>query len=391
MNLDHDLRTMLRQRAEGIKATPVVPDRTMRRVRVRKAVWAGGTLAVVVLVVLTGTLAVRSTLLSDSAPQPPADRGERGEQGEREVLPPPPGDLEGTLVSTGFHKGSAWWLGAWIDKSDFLCVEYLLEGGQGGSGCGPGPGRGELRGIVPSTSSGDLFTLATVFGAARSDIARVELIESDGTQSVETTPAPPDLGEDVRFFIFFASSPKRIVGYDIAGNSVARVDLERWLDSPNLDLEEVIGRGTFRGVDWALTATPSDEGVCYGFEHEGGGGSACGLEPDSEWFGEASQEVDPRKPSFAPVYGAMPTAVDEVRVVLDDGAEIPALILRPEGHRFAYYLAWLPDALTPGEVRFASGERVLGARELCASRFRARSDLSGHPQGFSCTGRVAGR
>src|SRR5919106_1778368 len=196
MNLDQDLRNVLRQRAEGIQAAPVVPDRTMRRVRVRRAVWAAGTLSLAVTVVIAGTLAVRSTFINDAAPLPPADQGER-------AVPSPPQDLQGTLVSAGFHKEEAWWLGAWIDKSDFLCVEFLLGDHRGGSGCGPGPGRGERRAIVPSVSSGDLLNPATVFGAVRSDIVRVELIERDGTQSAETMAAPPDLGEDVRFFIFF--------------------------------------------------------------------------------------------------------------------------------------------------------------------------------------------
>ena len=41
MNPDQDLRTMLRKRAEGVTATPVVPDSTIRRVRTRKTVMAG--------------------------------------------------------------------------------------------------------------------------------------------------------------------------------------------------------------------------------------------------------------------------------------------------------------------------------------------------------------
>jgi hypothetical protein len=89
-----------------------------------------------------------------------------------------------------------------------------------------------------------------------------------------------------------------------------------------------------------------------------------------------------------PVYGAIPTRVDEVRVVLDDDGDIPALILRPEGHRFAYYLAWLPDPYASGEVRFASGSQVLGARELCASDVRERSDRRPLKKGFTCATRV---
>jgi hypothetical protein len=383
MNLDQDLRTMLQQRAEGVQATPVVPGRTMRRVRVRKAVWAAGTLAVVVIAVIAGTLAVRSTIFTDTAPLRPANQGER-------AVPPPPEYFEGTLVSAGYHEGEPWWLGAWVDRREALCVSVLIGDGRGGSGCGPGPGPGpgEHRGISPSTFSGDLLNPAIVYGAVRSDIARVELNERGDTQSTETIAAPPDFGEDVRFFIFFASSPESIVGYDAVGDSVAEIELERDSFDPVPGAEEVVGQGTVRGVDWSLTATPMSTGLCYGFGLEGGGGSACVSEPGPEWFGEASQEVDPKKLSVAPVYGAIPAKVDEVRVVLDDDAEIPGLILRPEGHRFAYYLAWLPDAFASGEVRFASGDRVLGARKLCASDIRKRSDRLASKQGFSCTGRV---
>jgi hypothetical protein len=384
MNLDQELRTMLRQRAEGVQAAPVVPDRTVRRVRVRKAVWAAGTLAVVVTAVIAGTLAIRSTILTDAAPLPPANQGER-------AVPPPPEDFEGTLVSAGYHESEPWWLGTWIDGQDFLCVSVLVGDGRGGSGCGPGPGPGEQRGITPSTFSGELFTPSIVYGTVRSDIERLELIERGTTQSTETIAAPRDFGEDVRFFIFFASSPERIVGYDAAGDSVAEVDVERAPRGPIPGAEEVVGRGTVRGVEWSLTATPLSTGLCYGFgldgRGDGRGGSACVSEPGPEWFGEASQEVDPKKLSLGPVYGAIPATVDEVRVVLDDDGDIPAVILRPEGHRFAYYLAWLPDPYASGEVRFASGSQVLGARKLCASDVLERSDRRAK-NGFSCTGRV---
>ena len=140
----------------------------------------------------------------------------------------------------------------------------------------------------PGILSGNLPNPVIVYGAVRPVITRVELIESDNTQSTNTIAAPRELAQDVSFFIFFvASSPEN--------------------------------------------------------------------------------------------------------VVLDNDSEIPAVILRPEGHRFAYYFAWLPDAFASGDVRFASGARVLGTRELCGSRNRKRSDRSGDKQGFSCSGRVAGR
>jgi hypothetical protein len=90
MNLDQNLRTMLRERAEGVAATPVVPDGTVRRVRMRKALSAGGALAVVAAVAVAGTFAVRSAVTTDAAPVPPA--GERGaeEPKVRDLVVPNP-------------------------------------------------------------------------------------------------------------------------------------------------------------------------------------------------------------------------------------------------------------------------------------------------------------
>ena len=69
MNLDQDLRTMLRDRAEGVAAAPVVPERTVRRARTRKTLQTGGALTAIAAVAVIATL-VRP-VFSESAP--PAD------------------------------------------------------------------------------------------------------------------------------------------------------------------------------------------------------------------------------------------------------------------------------------------------------------------------------
>jgi hypothetical protein len=71
MNLDQDIRTMLRARAEGVAAAPVIPHGTVRRVRVRKTLMAGS-LAVVVGAVVFGGFAASRSLSNDAAPTPPA-------------------------------------------------------------------------------------------------------------------------------------------------------------------------------------------------------------------------------------------------------------------------------------------------------------------------------
>jgi len=76
MNLDQDVRAMLRERADGVVAAPVVPDGTVRRVRVRKALWTGGVALGVAAIAVAGAFA-RSAMWTDAAPVPPADETEQ--------------------------------------------------------------------------------------------------------------------------------------------------------------------------------------------------------------------------------------------------------------------------------------------------------------------------
>jgi len=78
MNLDQDVRAMLRERADGVAAAPVVPDGTVRRVRVRKALWTGGVALGVAAIAVAGAFA-RSAMWTDTAPVPPAERSSRTE------------------------------------------------------------------------------------------------------------------------------------------------------------------------------------------------------------------------------------------------------------------------------------------------------------------------
>jgi hypothetical protein len=71
MNLDQDIRTMLRARAEGVVAAPTIPQSTLRRVRVRKTLMTGGAAAVVAALVFGG-FAANGSLSKDAAPIVPA-------------------------------------------------------------------------------------------------------------------------------------------------------------------------------------------------------------------------------------------------------------------------------------------------------------------------------
>lgn len=106
MNLDQDIRTMLRVRAEGVAAAPAIPHSTLRRVRVRKTLMMGSLAAAVAVLVFGGFAASRS-LSNDATPIRPADETEDKDQS---VVDFP--DLTTTFVSSrnGFsikHPDSA--------------------------------------------------------------------------------------------------------------------------------------------------------------------------------------------------------------------------------------------------------------------------------------------
>lgn len=82
MNLDEKVRTMLQERAGSVAAAPVVPEQTVRRVRMRKALSAGTALVVVAAVGVTGAFVVRSAFSSDAAPLRPAGTPDAAETTE---------------------------------------------------------------------------------------------------------------------------------------------------------------------------------------------------------------------------------------------------------------------------------------------------------------------
>ncbi len=78
MNLDRDIGTMLRGRAEGVAAAPTIPHRMLRRVRVRKTLMTGGVAAVVAVLLFCGCSASGS-LSNDAAPTRPANETEKND------------------------------------------------------------------------------------------------------------------------------------------------------------------------------------------------------------------------------------------------------------------------------------------------------------------------
>ena len=72
MNLDENLRTMLRERTEDVAAAPVVPDSTVRRVRGHKTLMIGS-MAAAVAALVVGGFAAAQALSNDDPPAPPAN------------------------------------------------------------------------------------------------------------------------------------------------------------------------------------------------------------------------------------------------------------------------------------------------------------------------------
>ena len=76
MNLDQDIRTMLRARAEEVTAAPVIPQDTVRRVRVRKALMAGS-VVVAIAALMFGGFTASLSLSDEAAPIAPAESEKR--------------------------------------------------------------------------------------------------------------------------------------------------------------------------------------------------------------------------------------------------------------------------------------------------------------------------
>jgi Tol biopolymer transport system component len=107
MNLDRDIRTMLRDRADGVAAAPVIPQGTVHRARVRKALMAGGMVVAVVTVAATGVV-LRSAIWTDAAPVLPAEETGREilrTNGEVLSFTGALGQSRGDLVMVNPHTG----------------------------------------------------------------------------------------------------------------------------------------------------------------------------------------------------------------------------------------------------------------------------------------------
>jgi hypothetical protein len=356
------------------------------------------------------------------------DRGEAPRSGctppaDPESLPPPEclrGErLPETEVARGVYEGTPWRLSVFtepvigVDHSEgyhSLGLSGFLGDDRFAFVSGIRPDS-ELEGTVGKklwAIKDGLPDALVISGTVTPDIVRVVFSEGNQTRSTETIAVPPEVGDDFRVFVLFApfgtdvgclrwdvqtvncfGAKQRVVGFDASGEVVAEELLHPEIGrdclfcSQEADPDEFVADGSVGGLNWRLSARrygSSERCFAFSLGSKTAGGRACLTRVGSSWFGEVGQRVEPQRPDVAPVYGAIPSHVDEVEVVLDDGNAIPARIFRPENHSIAYYLAWMPDAFASGSVRFIADGNELGSLPLCAGEYRAKT------RGFVCYG-----
>jgi hypothetical protein len=419
-DLERRIRAVLDEDASRAPMVVRMPERVRPRVRRRQAATIAVASLAAVMLIAASAVALDNLDWNRSAP-PPAnpDSKEIVCTGDPDRLPKPE-CLRGervpeTEVASGVYEGTPWHLS--VVSEPVIGMDHAegyhslgLSGFLGDdrfaffTGIRPDS---ELEGTVGTKFfplKDGLPDALVISGTTTPDIARVAFYEDGRTRSTETLAVPPEVG-DFRVFVLFApfgtdvgcltwdietvncfGVRQRAVAFDASGEVVAEEVLHPEIGRDCLscsqvpDPDEFEAGGTEGGLPWRLIGS---SGGCFAFtlgSNTADGGRACLTRPGSGWFGEVGQRVEPERPDVAPVYGAIPTHVDEVEVVLDDGSAIPARIYRPENHSMAYYLAWIPDAYATGSVRFIAQGGELGSLPLCAAGYRAKSD------GFVCYG-----
>jgi len=326
--------------------------------------------------------------------------------------------LPETEVATGHYEGTPWRLGIFTEP--VIGVDHSegyhslgLSGSLGNatfvnhSGIRPDSALEGTIGTKLWAFKEGMPGVLVISGTVTPDIVRVAFSEDDQTRSTETITVPPEVGDDFRVFVLFApfgtdvgclqwdvqtvncfGANQRVVGFDASGEVVAEellhpdIGRDCLICSEEPDSDEFVTDGSEGGLNWHLSARRYGSERCFAFSlgSKSAGGRACLTRPGAGWFGEVGQRVEPQRPDVAPVYGAVPSNVDEVELVLDDGSAIPARIFRPANHSVAYYLGWIPDAYATGSVRFIAGGSELGSLPLCAAEYRSRT------RGFVCYG-----
>jgi hypothetical protein len=369
-DIEHELRTVMQERAEAIGHRPRLPERMQRRARRRRtlAALSAGMLAVIVgLGAFTGVSAVLEERTPATKEGPQSESRRKG------------------LVASGEFQEMSWELhardGAEGEICRFVTTEHRTGGGGGGPACDP-VDDGEI-----ALSNLETGGLRLVDGMVPPTVTRLVLeLDSGKTRELDLYDPPSSVKERALFFAVVLPAAVRgeLVAYEGDGEIFDRqtanltADLEPLRKTgPKL----VVAEGKFAStLPWRIDGRATDEGPCVYFllgkwEKYGGGGG-CDL------YGHYERKIlSVHHTAFesvvdvTPVFGSLSSEVVEVRITMEDGSTVPVEVFAPpdgfdpEGlgvNDVRFYLAFPPSSSQQGTVEAldANGE-ILQEHSLC--------------------------
>jgi hypothetical protein len=151
---------------------------------------------------------------------------------------PPPASRV-VVVKSGVSAEGRWALTAYLSERQGVCVALTMNppSNTGAQSCGA-PVRGvpdALGGKAPrhwfafTYTRGDATLPAFVFGPAALAVRRVDILLADGrTESIETIPAPQELGLSLRFFVIELTTATRVeavIAHSASGKALERLEI----------------------------------------------------------------------------------------------------------------------------------------------------------------------
>jgi hypothetical protein len=400
-DIERDLRSLLRNKADEVGEPDVFPHAVLRRARLRRAVTAS-LLAMSLFVVGAGGLEASRALRSAGEWRPASPVERLVDVAELDEEMSPAGRVE-VIAEGESEKGPFTYLG-WPAEGDDVCLQFVVNGEAQQTSCfSPELPPGPLH-LSASRSSG--WDDRLIDGMVDPGVERLEARMSQGIRiDVPIHPGPPGLNADGRNFVvgFVPGALEgELVAFDARGQRVGSFALPYInepdpADDPRLDeqVEKVtLAAGTLagsNGVAWRYRAwrTP-DGGLCTEVRLRGRAGPAfdegqsqC-LMPDQvdrlgddviaveRWLwhsgaafvaGFASSEVE--EIAAGPVGGPLYSGDADLRLMPLEEA------LGDDLSGFRFVTAWLPDR-GPAEI-IALGPAGAGDRRIGSAVVDAES------------------
>jgi hypothetical protein len=230
MNADRDIRELLQAKAGEVPPSAGIPRAVLQRSKRRRVLT---TLAVSMVIVMAGAGTLAGVRAMTERPRfdpvrPGPSRTDRDSSERRDSAVVNLEEMAMTEVSDGDRPdGSSWFLRIGRSGNKY-CAELLPEGDSGCWTRKMTTDRFPVDLMMQGTSSNSRHQY--VLGVVDSEVARV-VVRSKGGYSAEamTSPGPPQLRTDVRFFVAFApkKSAGQLTGYDRAGNEKGRLRFTR--------------------------------------------------------------------------------------------------------------------------------------------------------------------